>query len=132
VIRVQFNYFSDAEKLAPERRSAISPCLVRQIVKKQGAIALEKGLIVALRSSSKSERSGRTVQMTKRGRRGIEDILGSEESDIPRVFAHLLSKSGHVTEDPFYIYANAPFLESWKHKKNEEWSCGGRSGITCQ
>jgi hypothetical protein len=91
-----------------------------RLSKKQGTIALEKGLIVALRSSSKSERSGRTVQMTKRGRRGIEDILGSEESNIPRVFAHLLSKSGHVTEDPFYIYANAPLLESWRHKKNQE------------
>lgn len=44
VIRVQFNYFSDAEKLAPERRSAISPCLVRQIVKKTGRHCVGEGV----------------------------------------------------------------------------------------
>ena len=91
-----------------------------RLSKRQGAIALQKGLIVALGSSNKSSRSRRTVQLTRRGRRGLEDILVSEESNIPRVFAHLLSESGHVTEDPFYIYANTPLLESWRHKKNEE------------
>jgi hypothetical protein len=86
--------------------------------KRQGAIALQKGLIVP-GLLNKSARSGRTVRLTSRGRRGLGDILVPEEPNIPRVFAQLLKEWGHVTEDHFYISEKTPLLETWKHRKNE-------------
>lgn len=89
-----------------------------RLSKKQGAIALRRKLIVPS-TSKKSAINGRTVRLTNRGRRGLESILVSEESKVPRVFAHLLKEWGHVTEEPFYVYADTPLLESFGRKRNE-------------
>ena len=89
-----------------------------RLSKKQGVVALGKRLIVPS-TPKKSSISGRTVRLTNRGRRGLEDFLTSEGSNVPRVFAHLLKEWGHVTEEPFYVYADTPLIETWDAEKTK-------------
>ncbi len=89
-----------------------------RLSKKQGAIALQRGLIVA-RPSRDSALPDRIVHLTRRGRSGLKFILRSKEPNLPRVYAHLLEEWGHVTEERFYAYADTPMVEYWERNKNE-------------
>lgn len=87
--------------------------------KRQGEIALRKGLIVP-GPLNRSAPSGQRVRLSSRGRRGLEEILISDEPALPIVFAQLLKEWGLVTEDHFYLSEKTPLLEIWKRKKHEE------------
>lgn len=79
---------------------------------------MRKGLIVP-DPSKNSIGSGRTVYLTSRARRGLDDILNFKEPNTLRFFAYLLTECGYVTEDPFYLYANTPLQRSWKDREND-------------
>jgi hypothetical protein len=83
-----------------------------RLSKRQGSIAIQRRLIVK-NSEKGSTLSGQTVRLTKRGQRQLEPILISKKTDAPSLFAYLLQRDGHVTDEPFYIYADTPLALSW-------------------
>ncbi|MFG6592632.1 hypothetical protein [Sulfitobacter sp. 1A12157] len=89
-----------------------------RLSKRQGAIALRKRLIV-LQNVSGLATPVRTAQLTRRGRREVEVLLNMESADAPRVFAYLLEKFGHVTEERAYVYNKAPMADTWKASREE-------------
>lgn len=85
-----------------------------RLSKRQGASALRRRLI-AVHGSSNPANPGRTVQLTKRGRRNVEVFLNMEDANALRVFAYLLEKFGHVTDERAYLYYKRPLKETWEY-----------------
>jgi hypothetical protein len=83
-----------------------------RLSKRQGSIAFQKRLIVK-NTQKGSALSGQQVCLSKRGLRQLDPILISKKTDAPSLFAYLLERDGHVTSEPFYIYADTPLALYW-------------------
>jgi len=82
-----------------------------RLSKRQGLMALQKGLIISTLESV-SMQSERMVRLTKRGRRGLDPFLISANSDAPFLFAALLQEKGYVSDDPFFVYEKLPLAQT--------------------